>query len=612
MLFSKVAQTFEEIEKVSSRLEMTLIVSELFKEANFEEIAQLIYLFQGELGPSFESIDFGLGEKLIIQAISISTGFSEKEIVELYYEKGDLGLTADKLVCEKRQKSLFSEELTLEKVFSNFLKLASLEGSGSQDSKKKLLAELLNSSKENEAKFIVRLPLGTLRLGIGDPSLMDALALNCLKEFRDKNPLLVSEFELKYKKEEDVERQLKFKLREKIESVYNVFSDLGKIGSGLKKFGIVFLENVSIKPGIPIRPTLAERLASSDEIIKKLGNCIVEGKYDGFRFQIHKNKGVVKIFSRKQENMTNMFPDIVKAVLEQVDADTAVFEGEALAFKEETDEFFPFQITIQRKRKYEIDSMVQKLPLKLFVFDLMFLNGKELLNLPFKERRFLLKGIVKKGEIINLTEAIETNNPKEVDSFFEKSVEKGLEGIIAKDLNAKYIAGARKFAWIKLKRSYKNELSDTLDLVIVGFFSGRGSRTKFGLGGLLVACYNSETDTFESIAKIGSGLKEEDLSNLFKTLTSLKVDKKPNRVLSGIEPHFWVSPEKVIEVNADEITKSPVHLAGKKILGYGLALRFPRLVKERFDKKAEDATSVVEAIEMFSKQKTISLDGVDE
>ncbi len=604
MLFKHLAQTFNSVENASSRLEMTSIISQIFEKASSDEISQIVYLFQGNLGPAFQELDFGLGEKLVIQSLSKISGFSEKDINTEYSKKGDLGLVTEELVSKKKQKSLFVENLTVEKVFSNFLKLAKVSGTGSQELKKKLLAELINSAQKLEARYIVRMPLQTLRLGIGDPTLMDALSLNYLKQFRLKEKTLEENFKKKFKKEEDISRQMRMKLREKIETVYNVHPDLGFIASELKQHGLKALQKISITPGIPIRPTLAERLTTPKEIVEKIGKCFIEWKYDGFRLQVHVDNDDVKIFSRKQENMTSMFPDLVKAVKQHFKAKKAIFEGEALAI-DSTGKFLPFQVTIQRKRKYDIDEMVKKLPLKFFAFDILFLNGKNLMNLNFKERRKILSDSIKKNETVSLTKGIETDKPEEIESFFTESLELGLEGIIAKDLNAEYVVGARKFSWIKLKKSYKNESFDTVDLVIIGFFSGKGARSKFGLGGLLVASYNKENDLFESIAKIGTGFSEEQLAEFFKKLSKKTLDKKHPRILSELKPDYWVSPEFVIEIAFDEITKSPTHMSAKNLIGSGLALRFPRLIQERPDRLPEDATTSEEIVEMFNKQKSV-------
>ena len=491
------------------------------------------------------------------------------------------------------------------------MKMAESEGRGSQEKKLKMFAELLNSASPVEAKFIARIPLGNLRLGVGDPTIMDALAVNYVKEFL-KNKKIAAEIEgaLKEKnaekRKEEFERKARQALREKIEEKYNIFSDLGLIAEKLKAKGLKGLDSISINPGTPIRPTLAERLPTAGEIVEKLGRCAVEAKYDGFRLQCHKSGKEVVIFSRQSENVSHMFPEIIEAVKEQVKAKTAIFEGEALAYNEETQQYFPFQVTIQRKRKYDIEKKAEEFPLRLFVFDVMFVDGKNFMAKPFRERREKLSKLIARGKTIELTKSIETDNAEKVEAFFLESVENGLEGIIAKDLGAPYIAGARKFSWIKLKRSYKGELSDSVDVAIIGYFKGRGKRTQFGLGGLLTAVYDEGSDSFKSVAKIGTGMSERMLAELEEKLSKISEKHKPARVDSGIEPDVWVKPFYVIEVRADEITKSPVHTAGLEKNGTGFALRFPRMIKFR-EKKPEESTSVKEIIEMFKNQGKIEM-----
>lgn len=615
MEFQVLAKSFEEIEAASSRLDMTDLLSGLFKKTPKEDVRQVVYLCQGKLASSYEGVEAGLGEKLIAEAISKVSGFSRKEIDKMFLEKGDLGIVAQDIISKKKQSSLFREKLSVEKVYANLMKIAQAEGSGSQEMKLKLMAELFNSSAPNEAKYIARFPLGNMRLGIGDPTIMDAFAINYLDELK-KDKKLVKEVEEKLKekkaekRKEEFERKLKMRLREKIEAAYNIFPDLGKIGMLLKEKGIKDLEKVSITPGVPIRPTLAERLPSAEEIIKKLGMCAVEHKYDGFRVGVHKQGNAVKIFSRNMEDMTHMFPDVVNAVRTQIKVKDVIFEGEALAFNEQTQEYLPFQITIQRKRKYGIGKMAEEFPLKLFVFDIMFAEGRNLMGLPFMERRKKLEKIVGEGKTIEPTESIITDDPGKIDIFFDDAVQRGLEGIIAKDLNAKYIAGARKFAWIKLKRSYKGELNDSVDVVVIGYFKGKGQRTKFGLGALLTAVYDKDSDMFRSVAKVGTGLSEEMLQKLEKMLSRISSKKRPARVDSGIEPDLWVEPRYVIEVVADEITKSPLHACGKE-KEEGYALRFPRMVSLRSDKTPEQATETGEIIKMYKQQKRVSTEEND-
>jgi len=604
MKFSVIAEAFERVEKTSSRIGMTMELAKLFSETGPGDLEKVAYLCQGQLGPQYRKDELGLGENSVIAAISKTTGYAKQKVTEEYREKGDLGLVAMALVQAKTQQSLFSQELLLEKVYSNFEKITKAAGAGSQQVKKRLLSELFNSASPVEAKFIARIALESLRLGAGDPTIMDALAELHIEEFKKKEKKLVKELSEKYSGDE-LHRQIRAKLREKIEANYNIHSDLGHIAGLLAEKGLKGLDGIKITIGIPIRPTLAERLPSAKEIIKKIGKCAVEAKLDGFRMQIHKDGSKVVIFSRRMEDMTPMFPEIVEAVRKQVKPKKAIVEGEAIAYSEETDEFYSFQVTIQRKRKYGVGEYAKKFPLKLFLFDVMYAEGKNLMGLAFKERRKQLGRLLKKGGTIALTDTITTDKPEELNKYFDLNVQKGLEGIIAKDLNEKYIAGARKFAWIKLKRSYKGELSDTIDAVIIGYYKGKGQRAKFGLGTLLGAVYNSKLDRFESVAKIGSGMSEKELAELESTLKKTVVQKKPARVESGLKPDYWVEPKYVVEVRADEITKSPAHVAGKGGGKDGLALRFPRMISLRSDRAPEQATTASEVRAMYRNQKTI-------
>lgn len=602
MLFKIVAECFEKIENTPSRLATTDYLVELFENTTPLDTKKIVYLLQGRIAPQFEGKEIGFGEKLVIEGIVKTTGFKKEEIEKDYKETGDLGETTQKLVEKKQQNSLFTKPLELEKVFQNLEKMSTTEGTGSQEQKKKLLAELFNYATPIEAKYIARIPLGSIRLGVGDPTIMDTFAIILAKQ-EDKKYL---------EKEEEERRKIKIGLREKIESAYNVDSDLGELCKVLQEKGIKGLDKIKIRPGTPIRPTAAERLPSAKEIIEKLGKCAVEAKYDGFRIQLSKEEEKIKIFSRQSEDITSMFPEIIEAAKTGLNAEKCIIEGEALAFNESTQEYYPFQVTIQRKRKYDIEKKSQEYPLKLFLFDIMYADGINYMEKPLHERRKKLESLIKKdNEIIKLSEYIITDSAIELENFFEEKISQGLEGIIAKDLNAPYIAGARKFAWIKLKRSYKGSLNDTLDLVIIGYYKGKGKRTEFGLGALLVATYNESEDTFESIAKIGTGMTENTLTELEEILSKSITKKKNPRIITNIDPDFFVEPKYVIEVNADEITKSPMHSCGKEENNLGYALRFPRMLKLRTDKKAEGATSTSEVKKLFTIQKKVSLEMTD-
>ncbi len=598
MEFKIIAEYFEKIEETNARLGMTSLLTELFEKTPAEEIDLLVYLCQGSLGAFYKGVEIGMGEKFVIQAIGKASGYEREKVENEFKKKGDLGIVAEEFMDTKKQSSLFSEKLSLKKVYGNFEKMADAEGKGSQEKKIKLLGELLNSASGVEAKYIVRVPLGKLRLGVGEPTLIDAVAgLLREREIGKKEG---------DKKEMEKERKEQVKVKEEIESKYNVHSDLGKILKIVVKDGLKGLKKIEMEVGVPIRGAAGERMSSPEEIIKKLGNCFAEAKYDGFRMQVHKDGNKIKIFSRNEEEITDMFPEIAENVKKWIKEEKVIFEGEALAYNEESGEFYPFQVTMQRKRKYDINEKAKELPLKLFVFDVLFLK-EDISRKKFKERRKILEKMIKENSEIKTTEGIHVENAEELGKFFESCVERGLEGIMAKDLEAVYTAGARKFAWIKLKRSYKGSLEDTIDVCIVGYYKGKGQRTKFGLGALLSAVYDKEKDEFKTVAKIGTGLSEEMLEKLEKMLKKEKIEKKSARLDSLIEADVWVEPRYVIEVLADEITKSPMHTAGRE-KEEGLALRFPRMIKIRKDKNPEDSTSVEELMKMFEKQKRVSME----
>ena len=588
MQFEKVASYYERLESVSSRLAMIDIMTDMLKESEKDEIKNLIYMTQGVLAPAFEGVQIGMADKLAEESIALSTGKTKEQVNALFRKTGDLGIAAEECAKETKLRKISGKKLAINDVFEALHKIATTSGSGSKDMKIKMLAGLLSNSTPLECRYIVRFAMGQLRLGAGDATILEALS-----------------------KMSTGERTAK----EKLENAYNICSDLGEVGETAKKKGMEGIENFKVTLFKPIRPALAERLPTAAEILEKMhGKCAVESKYDGLRAQIHidkKNKRV-EIFSRRLENITEMFPEIVKAALSEVSCESAILEGEAISYDEDTGQFSPFQETIQRKRKHGVKEMSEEMPLHVFAFDLMYINGEDYMKKPYRERRDMLEKVVKGNGTIRFSDRIIVTKPSEMEKYFEDRIANGLEGIVAKDLNAYYIAGARKFSWIKMKRSYKGELSDTIDVVIVGYYRGRGSRAEFGFGGLLAAVYNDGTDMFETITKIGTGFTDDMMKEFKKTLDKIKSAKKPVRVNALVEPDFWVEPKYVVTVKADEITKSPMHTAGmhnENGIETGYALRFPRIVGGgmRQDKSADEATTTKEIIEMFEQQRKTKL-----
>ncbi len=551
----------------------------------------LVYITQGILAPPFEGVEIGMAEKLAEQAIAMATGFEQTEVHASFRKSGDLGITAEEMIGKTKLRRMGSQKLEINGLLSSMHEIAGTSGYGSVEIKLKRLAGMLAQSTPLEARYVTRFALGKLRLGAGDATILEALS----KSFTG-------------------DRESKAEL----ENAYNLCSDLGRVAAVLAAKGMHGITQFEITPFSPIRPELAERAKTFEEIMERMnGRCFVDAKYDGLRAQVHLNRSKkrVEIFSRNLERLTAMFPDIAEAVLKDVKADEAILEGEMISFDEESGEFHSFQETIQRKRKHDIKETSEKFPVHLFTFDLMYLNGESYMGKSYEERRKKLESIVKESEQskVKLTEEIVATSAKNVELFFNKCIESGLEGVIAKEPNSVYTAGARKYSWIKMKRSYKSELSDTVDLVIIGYFLGKGARTAFGFGGLLAATYNDRKDIFESVTRIGTGFTEEQMGFFKKELDKVKRSKKPARVVSTMEPDVWVEPIHVVEVRADEITRSPMHMCGKGDYDNaeepGYALRFPRIVNKGFrDKKAEDATTTKEIVGMFGLQKKKKLD----
>ena len=580
MTFAKLSEFFEKMEATSSRLSLIEILSQLFKKSNKDEIDKIVYLTQGRIAPFFEATEIGMADKMVAHAIGLAYGLSKEEVLKEYGKLGDLGLVAYKLGKEKRRRGKKSE-YSVTQVFEIFQEIAKMGGSGSVEKKITRLKELLEHGDAVSAKHIVRIPLGNLRLGIGDPTVLDGLAT---AKFGDKTK------------------------RKLLEGAYNRTSDLGLIAKTLWTHGLSAVEKLQVTVGKPIRSELCERLPNPEKVIEKLKVVDVQYKYDGFRVQIHKNGNQVWMFSRNLENMTHMFPELIEGTLKQIKAHTAILDTEALAYSPESEEFLPFQETTKRRRKYKIEETAKLLPLKAFVFDILYKDGKSLIDKPLTERIAVLKNTIKEDGILIATKNQTVKDAKTLSLFLEDAISKGLEGVVVKRLESPYVAGGRNFNWVKLKRHSSGELHDTIDCVILGYIFGRGKRTAFGAGALLVGVYDDKKDEFVTVSKIGTGLTDDEWREIHKRADKIKVDHKPARVNSLITPSVWIKPDIVIEILADEITRSPIHTAGAEISKEGVkepgyALRFPRLVSFRSsDKKAEDATTIHELITMYKQQ----------
>ncbi len=579
MKFLEVASAFADIERESSRLKMTHLLGELFKKANAEEINLIANLSLGQLQAPYLGQQFNMAEKNLIKVIAELLNDSEHTIAQQLKVCGDLGIVAGAGAWSAEK------ELSVHDVYAALSDLQKISGTGSQEEKGSHLLGLLKSLDPLSAKYIVRVILGKLRLGFSDMTVIDALSW---MEAGNKS------------------------LRAIIENAYNLSVDIGYISSELKSKGIKALEDMTIKIGIPIRPAAAERLPTARAIIEKLGPSVAQPKLDGFRLQIHVKKNgkggkpEIHFFSRNLLDMSYMFPDIAAAVA-QLDVQELICEGEAIVYDTHTNTFLPFQETVKRKRKHGIEQAAEEFPLRVFIFDLLYLNGKEYLNATHEERRTALLKLFAHfpNPAIQVIGERQVNTGKELEEYFAENIAAGLEGLVVKRADAIYQPGKRNFNWIKLKRQEEGHLEDTVDCVILGYYAGEGKRATFGIGAFLVGLYNPHQDRFETVAKIGTGLSDEQWVELKKKCDAIAVQQQPKNVLIGnkdLIPHVLVDPSIVCIILADEITISPAHTAGKTEHKLGYALRFPRFMGYSIDKSAEEATAVHEIERMYQDQ----------
>jgi DNA ligase-1 len=573
--FSELVQYFRRLEGTSGRNALVEILAELFTKTPTEDVSPTAYLLQGRLAPYFEPVEIGLGNNYVADAIARAFGGNRATVLKRFDRLGDIGEAAAEIAAESGSSAAPESVPPVREIFDRLLGIARTTGAGSIGAKVEAFASLLREVDPLSCNYLCRVPLGRMRLGVGDPTVLDALSFARVGDTS---------------------------LRKRLERAYNETSDLGLVGKTLWEGGIEAVDALGVRVGNPVRPALAERLPSAEAIIAKLGRVAVERKYDGFRCQVHKADSVVRIFSRNLEDLTASFPEIVESARRQVDASTAIFEGEALAYNPLSDEYLPFQQTVRRKRKHGVEETAAELPLRLFAFDILYAECESVMERPYTERHAILKNIVQGGDTILISESHTTGKPDELLDVFNDSIQNGLEGIVAKRPDSPYQAGARNYNWVKLKRVQAGNLQDTVDCVIVGYIYGRGRRAAFGVGALLVAVYDPELDVFPTVTKIGTGLSDAQWREVRERCEPYVSERKPARVESNIEPSVWVEPQVVIEVLADEITRSPVHPTGADEGGQGYALRFPRVVSFREDKKPEDVTTVAEIVELYNQQ----------
>ena len=594
MTFEKFAKYLEQLEATSSRLKITEILANLFKEASPIEVEKICYLSLGQLAPLYEGIEFNMAEKLMYRAIGLAFGVKEEEVKKEFKKVGDLGEVAYKLKVKSQKSKVKSKELSVADVYEELLKIAQDGGAGSVERKVNKMAELLRELGELGVKYTVRIPLGRLRLGFSGLTIFDALSKIVAG---DKSK------------------------RKEIEEAFNIQADIGHIAKAIKEKGLPGLKGIKIQLGTPVMPGLCQRLPTAEEMIEKMSKVAVEPKYDGTRLQMHfsrqkkeqkrddlslfdfQSRGFVRTFTRNLENTTHMFPDLAQATWKEIKADEVILDGEAIGYDEKTGKFLPFQETIKRKRKHEVAQTVKEVPLRYYVFDVLYKDGEDLLRVPFEQRRKILEKIIPSGnKKIILSPQIVTDDPQELRRYHDEQKKKGLEGVVVKKWQSTYDPGRRGYTWVKFKEEEGKKgggLADTLDCVVMGYNRGKGKRAGFGIGAFLVGIKESEnSDMFLTISKIGTGLTDEQWREMNKRGNEVKVKEMPRqyKVDKNLVPDVWCDPKIVVEIQADNITVSPIHTAG-------LALRFPRLVRFRDLKAPEEATTLREARKLYRMQK---------
>ncbi|KKQ34029.1 MAG: putative DNA ligase [Candidatus Collierbacteria bacterium GW2011_GWC2_44_18] len=563
MLFNDFAGYLEKLEKISSRLEITKVLAELIEKMSVEETDKGIYLTLGQLGPDFDNKEFNMAVKMVLRSVVEGTGLSAKEVEKKYRAKGDVGLLVEDLNFRKDTPIKYS----VTEIFERLKIMADEGGGGSQERKVARLSELLLTTSNLERKFISRMVIGKLRLGFSEKTVFDALS-----QMTSGGKTL----------------------RKELDNAFQIYPDPGYITQVVKERGMGGLKNIKVKTGVPVVPALCQRLNNYKEIIDKMGMVAVERKYDGTRVQIHfnKNKNEIRTYTRNLEESSPMFPEL-QSMKEWIKADEVILDCEAVGYERATNKVLPFQITITRKRKHDVAETAKAIPLRFFVFDILNLDGKSLIDKPYFERRKVLVEVIKGNETLVTDELYKTDDPVEVQKMHDKFLKEGFEGAVIKMWNGEYLPGRQGWNWVKIKEAEgtSGKLSDTLDLIILGYYLGRGKRAGFGIGAFLVGL--RKNDAWVSVAKVGTGLTDEEFRNLKKNLDKLEVKKKPNNYLvtGTLVPDVWVEPSVVVEIAADEITKSPNHAGG-------VALRFPRLIKFREDKGPKQATTWKEVEEI--------------
>ncbi|QQS39218.1 ATP-dependent DNA ligase [Candidatus Woesebacteria bacterium] len=568
MEFKDVSLYLDKLEKTSSRIEITKTLAELIREAGSDEIDKIVYLLLGVLTPSYRSVVFNVAEKMMIEVVAKAYEIDKDTVTAKYKEVGDLGDTAYYYANKRTGKS----KLQVNEIYNDLIEIAEDEGEGSQDRKIDSLARLIASLDATSAKFIARIPIGKLRLGFSDKTIIDAISWSISD---DKS------------------------YSAKLKKAYGVLPDVGLLAKNVKQKGIdETVNNISPELGVPVMPMLAQRIKTTKEMIEKMGEIAIEPKFDGVRVLIHYAKSkdnenpFVRAFTRNLNDVTHMFPEL-NEIGRYIKAESAIFDTEGVGVDPKTERLVDFQMTMQRRRKHNIGKTALDIPLRFQVFDVVMVNGESLMNLPYEKRRKILGEIIIKNKFIVVDQFTKTQDATFIRKEHKRLIDLGLEGIIVKKLSSKYVAGRTGFRWVKMKEveDTNGKLSDTVDCVVMGFSRGRGKRANFGVGQFLAGI--KKADRFATITKVGTGLSDEQFKTLNEKLKTIVTDKKPKGYVvdKTLEPDFWVTPSLVVELAADEITVSPRHTSG-------YALRFPRLVRFRYDKTADQVTMLEEIKEI--------------
>ncbi|MGZ3599523.1 MAG: ATP-dependent DNA ligase [Ktedonobacterales bacterium] len=584
-LFAELARAFREIETASGRRHITTLLADLFRHAP-QDARVLPYLLQGRLGPPFAAPDLGIDERGIAQAIADAAGRPVDEVWNEYRRQGDLGTVAEQLLAAQGELSDTSATtpggpaLSVQQVHAQLVGIATASGTGGRMRKVARLRDLLLQLHGAEVRYMVRIIQGKLRLQIGDATIMDALSVAVAGSTA---------------------------LRARIARAYSLTADLGLVADTLLSNGADALDQLHPTPGYPVLPELAERLSSPQEIMQRLGRALIEPKYDGLRLQAQKDGDRVWLFTRRLEDVTASFPDIVQAVRSQVRAQRIILDGEAIGYDVQTGRFLSFQETSRRRRTRSVEQMAGNIPLRYFAFDVLLVDGVDSTTWPQSERSRHLHQVLTTDQeqrddaeqpLLHITPQRETSDPAELERFFSAMLGEGLEGVMAKRPDAPYHAGGRSFDWVKLKPEYRSGLVDTFDLVVVGYDRGRGKRAALGIGSLLCAVYDPSRDRFRTVTRVGSGFSDAEWRRLREQLDAARLPERPHQVEATITPDVWVEPKVVVEVLASGITRSPQHTAGKTGREPGYALRFPRVVRIRDDRRPEDATTEEELLRL--------------